>query len=86
MADDDLDAALEAARARGRELMKHIVLPKQEDYPDLFELLSFPASVYRFLAQHHPEFNGLTGEEAYRTLDRKLVLEVVEGILDGTFS
>jgi hypothetical protein len=86
MTNDDLDTALEEARARGRALLKDIVLPVPEDYPDLFELLSFPAAVYRFLVQHHPEFDGLTGEEAYRSLERKHVLGVVEGILDGTFS
>jgi hypothetical protein len=82
----ELDEALEAARARGREMLKRIELPNEEDYPDLFEIMEHPATVYRFLKQEHPEFNGLTGLDAYLTWERWMVLDAARAILEGNFS
>jgi hypothetical protein len=84
--DPDLYKELKRARARGKKVMENIVLPKQSDYPDLFEQFGHPVSVYRFLVQHHPEFGGLTGEEAYKQLSKKLIIDCVEGILRGDFT
>jgi hypothetical protein len=55
--------------------------------PALFERLEGgPWAVYRFLVQHHPELDELTGIEALRRGKTAQVLEVAEGIAQGTFA
>ena len=54
--------------------------------PALFERLGGgPWAVYRFLVQHHPELDGLTGIEALRRGKTAQVLEVAESVAQGTF-
>jgi hypothetical protein len=49
--------------------------------PHLFERLGGDAwAVYRFLLQHHPEMEGLTGREALRRGKSKEAIEVAENI------
>lgn len=49
--------------------------------PDLFDRLGGDAwTVYRFLVQHHPELNGLTGREALRRGKSREVVEVAESV------
>jgi hypothetical protein len=49
--------------------------------PDLFDRFGGDAwAVYRFLVQHHPELNGLTGREALRRGKSKEVVEVAESV------
>jgi hypothetical protein len=49
--------------------------------PDLFDRLGGDAwAVYRFLVQHHPELDGLTGREALRRGKSKEVVEVAESV------
>lgn len=56
------------------------------EIPRLFELLGDnPWSVYRFLTQHHPELEGMTGREALEAGRSQDVLETAEGISYGTF-
>ena len=45
-----------------------------------------PWAVYRFLVQHHPELDGLTGREALRQGKSAQALEVAESIAQGTFA
>lgn len=55
--------------------------------PGLFERLGGgPWAVYRFLIQHHPELDGLTGREALRRGKSRQALEVAESIAQGTFA
>lgn len=55
--------------------------------PALFERLGGgPWSVYRFLVQQHPELDGLTAREALRRGRREEVLDVADGIAQGTFA
>ncbi len=49
--------------------------------PDLFDRLGGDAwAVYRFLVQHHPELNGLTGRDALQRGKSKEVVEVAESV------
>lgn len=49
--------------------------------PDLFDRLGDDAwAVYRFLVQHHPELDGLTGREALRRGKSGEVVEVAESV------
>lgn len=49
--------------------------------PDLFDRLGGDAwAVYRFLVQHHPELDGLTGHEALRRGKSREVVEVAESV------
>jgi hypothetical protein len=49
--------------------------------PDLFDRLGGDAwAVYRFLVQHHPELDGLTGREALRRGKSEEVVEVAESV------
>jgi hypothetical protein len=53
--------------------------------PHLFERLGGDAwAVYRFLLQHHPELDGLTGREALRRGKSKEAIEVAESIALNT--
>jgi hypothetical protein len=53
--------------------------------PGLFEGLGGgPWAVYRFLVQHHPELDGLTGIEALRRGKTAQVLEAAESVAQGT--
>ena len=55
--------------------------------PGLFERLGGgPWAVYRFLVQHHPELDGLTGREALRRGKSRQALEAAESIAQGTFA
>jgi hypothetical protein len=55
--------------------------------PGLFERLGGGAwAVYRFLVQHHPELEGLTGREALRRGRTASALDVAESISRGTFA
>jgi nucleoid DNA-binding protein len=130
---DDLNAALEAARSRGRERVAAILsgegmLSAEEfgkligvsrvtvnqkrqrrevlalegarrgfrfpewqigedgkpfsELPDLFDRLGgSPWAVYRFLVQHHPELDGLTGVEALRRGQTTQVIDAAESTL-----
>jgi len=50
--------------------------------PRIFETFEGDAwSVYRFLAQHHPELDGLTGHEALNQGKADEVLEVAQSVL-----
>lgn len=58
-----------------------------EALPALFERLGGgPWAVYRFLVQHHPELDGLTGREALRRGRSAEALEVAESIARGSFA
>ena len=49
--------------------------------PDLFDRLGGDAwAVYRFLVQHHPELDGLTGREALRRGKSREVVEAAESV------
>ena len=55
--------------------------------PALFDRLGGgPWAVYRFLVQHHPELDGLTGIEALQRGKTAQVIEVAEGVAQGTFA
>jgi hypothetical protein len=55
--------------------------------PALFERVGGGAwAVYRFLVQHHPELDGLTGRETLRRGKSAQALDVAEGIARGTFA
>jgi hypothetical protein len=55
--------------------------------PALFERLGGgPWAVYRFLVQIHPELEGLTAREALRRGRTAEVLDVAEGVAQGTFA
>lgn len=55
--------------------------------PALFELLGGgPWTVYRFLMQQHPELDGLTAREALGRGRADDVLNVAEGVAQGTFA
>jgi hypothetical protein len=55
--------------------------------PALFERLGGgPWAVYRFLVQTHPELEGLTAREALRRGRAADVLDVAEGVAQGTFA
>ncbi len=50
--------------------------------PELFDRLGgSPWAVYRFLVQHHPELNGLSGREALARGRSAEVMEVAESVL-----
>ena len=55
--------------------------------PELFDILDGDAwGVYRLLAQHHAELDGLTGWEALGRKQDEAVLETARGIAQGTFA
>lgn len=55
--------------------------------PKLFEILSnSPWAVYRFLVQGHGEMNGVSGHEALRRGWDEKVLDVAQGVVEGTFA
>ena len=55
--------------------------------PQLFELLGgSPWSVYRFLAQRHPELGGRSGRDALRAGDTRLVLDAAESLARGALA
>jgi len=55
--------------------------------PALFDSLGGePWAVYRFLAQHHTDLDGLTGVEALRRRQDAMVIETAMGIAQGTFT
>jgi hypothetical protein len=55
--------------------------------PELFRRLGdSPWSVYRFLVQHHPELDGLTGREALRRGRTEAVLRAAETVSRGDFA
>lgn len=55
--------------------------------PELFDILGDDAwAVYRLLAQHHAELDGLTGWEALGRKQDEAVVETARGIAQGTFA
>jgi hypothetical protein len=49
--------------------------------PTLFERLGDdPWAVYRFLVQHHPELEGLTGREALERGESKQAIDAAESV------
>lgn len=55
--------------------------------PQIFERLGEgPWTVYRFLVQHHPELDGLTGLDALRRGRVKAVIDVAESLARGAFT
>ena len=55
--------------------------------PELFAILDDdPWEVYRLLAQHHAELDGLTGWEALGRKQDEAVVETARGIAQGTFA
>lgn len=58
-----------------------------EALPALFERFDGSAwAVYRFLVQHHPELDGLTGLQVLRRGQSSRAIAVAEGIARGTFA
>jgi hypothetical protein len=54
--------------------------------PALFERLGDEWAVYRFLVQHHPELDGLTGKEALQRGQSDKVIETAETISQAAFA
>jgi hypothetical protein len=54
--------------------------------PALFERLGDEWAVYRFLVQHHPELDGLTGKEALQRGQSDKVIETAETISQTAFA
>jgi hypothetical protein len=55
--------------------------------PELFDRLGKnPWTVYRFLVQHHPELDGLTGYEALQRGQSETVVNMAESLARGAFS
>ena len=50
------------------------------------ELSGGPWTLYRFLLQHHPELEGVTGLEALKRGRVADVIDVARGISEGTFA